>query len=179
MEALAIWGHQVEGVDSSLEMARLAFERRGVRIVVADGAKLPFSSGAFDTVVIASGVLDGMQSPAQSRILQAAQSVLVQNGNLVLSVMQPLNRQIETARALVTPLTDNKEHHSRIVDIWRAGKSREKWAELCRPWTFAEMRNARAIVTRSFVISAKWPQWWSVWRRVLACWRIVSQFHIQ
>ena len=94
------------GVDISLEMIKQAYEDSGVglkRLIVGDGLKLPFSSGAFDTVVC-RGALHHL--PSLDDTLDEICRVLSPEGILVLS--EPSNDSfiIRTARRIMYEKSD-------------------------------------------------------------------------
>lgn len=58
IEELQKRGLEVDGVDSEPLMVEFAEKRRGLKLIQADGANLPFSDGSYRTCIIATGVID-------------------------------------------------------------------------------------------------------------------------
>jgi len=58
VEALQKRGLKVDGVDSQPLMVDLAQKRRGLRLICADGANMPFADNSYSTCIVATGVID-------------------------------------------------------------------------------------------------------------------------
>jgi SAM-dependent methyltransferase len=67
--ALQAQGLQCDGVDLSAEMIRYARLRRGLALVHADARALPFGSGAYKTIIYATGVIDFMSDTEEIRAI--------------------------------------------------------------------------------------------------------------
>jgi hypothetical protein len=79
-------GFQVDGVDSSPEMVKLAEQRRGVKLVLTDGSTLPFADNSHETSIIATGVVDFLDDDNQIRsIIEETSRVSKKGGNLLIS----------------------------------------------------------------------------------------------
>lgn len=67
VEELRKQGHTVDGVDSEPQMIKLAAQRRGINLVLAQGNKMPFLDDSYRTSIIATGVIDFMDDKDQIR----------------------------------------------------------------------------------------------------------------
>lgn len=66
VEQLKKTAHKVDGVDLSPEMVKYAWTRRGLRLIEADGRKLPFADNTYATTIIATGVVDFLNDEGSS-----------------------------------------------------------------------------------------------------------------
>jgi SAM-dependent methyltransferase len=81
-------GHRVTGVDVSPTLARLAVESdRSARYMLADGAALPFRTGAFDLAVAYNSLMDVDDMPA---VCAEISRVLEPGRRLCLCVQHPV-----------------------------------------------------------------------------------------
>lgn len=64
VERLVSKGLRVEGVDLNPNMVAFARRRRGIELVEADAADLPFADGSYKTSIIATGVIDFLEDDA-------------------------------------------------------------------------------------------------------------------
>ncbi|WKJ91735.1 class I SAM-dependent methyltransferase [Methylomonas montana] len=86
VDALRKKGLHVDGVDSSSEMVRLAEQRRGIKLVHADGSSLPFADESYATTIISTGVVDFLNDEKQIlQIINEARRVTKKGGRLLVS----------------------------------------------------------------------------------------------
>jgi SAM-dependent methyltransferase len=85
VERLQKSGHKVDGIDQSPQMIKYALTRRGLKLIEADGRKLPFADRTYNTTIIATGVVDFLHDDGEvgliineaRRVTQDAGTVLV------------------------------------------------------------------------------------------------------
>jgi 2-polyprenyl-3-methyl-5-hydroxy-6-metoxy-1,4-benzoquinol methylase len=76
-------GFRSDGVDLSFEMIRYAEARRGLKFVQADARAMPFGEGIYETIIIASGVVDFMGDEEQiGAIMDEAKRIINPSGNI-------------------------------------------------------------------------------------------------
>lgn len=83
-------GHRVTGIDASISMLERFRSAPGSVAVGADMEHLPFGSGSFDTVLVATNTLFNLHTePAQARCLAECRRVLRLGGRLIIEAMIP------------------------------------------------------------------------------------------
>ena len=83
VEELRRQGLRCDGVDLSAEMMEYARLRRGLTLVRADATAMPFADGTYETVIIATGVIDFMADVQQiETILREANRIVSGTGNV-------------------------------------------------------------------------------------------------
>jgi SAM-dependent methyltransferase len=76
-------GLHCDGVDYSAEMLRYAKTRRGLNLIHADAATLPFAAASYQTVIYATGVIDMTnEDDAVRAILAEGRRVLNKSGTI-------------------------------------------------------------------------------------------------
>ena len=89
VEHLQKRGLQADGVDLSAEMVQYAKKRRGLALIEADARAMPFASGTYETVIIATGVVDFLDDEALiSAILSEARRVRSSSGTIIVALLQ-------------------------------------------------------------------------------------------
>jgi ubiquinone/menaquinone biosynthesis C-methylase UbiE len=74
-------GIQCDGVDYSAEMIRYARRRRGLSLIQADAKVMPLKTGAYQTIIYATGVVDFIGDEAEiKRILDEAARIVSSTG---------------------------------------------------------------------------------------------------
>jgi ABC-2 type transport system ATP-binding protein len=91
-------GHETSGLDLDPEMIRMARANRGLGLVQGDARALPFPDESFNTVIIASGVLDYLEDPDSIRAtLDEALRVLRLQGTILAGFYQldPVSEEVD------------------------------------------------------------------------------------
>jgi ABC-2 type transport system ATP-binding protein len=95
VEHLRKKGYRADGVDLEREMIIAAKKRRSLDFIRADALALPFRTGSYQTVVIASGVVDYIDDDDVAiRIIEEAKRLVAPFGNLITAFYQ-LNPIVE------------------------------------------------------------------------------------
>jgi hypothetical protein len=62
-------GFSVDGIDSDPQMISYAKKRRGLDLVLANAANLPFANNSYQTCIIATGVVDFIDNEGQIKLI--------------------------------------------------------------------------------------------------------------
>lgn len=83
MEELLKTGFQCDGVDYSVEMIRYARLRRGLSLIQADAKAMPLKTGAYQTIIYATGVIDFIGDETEiKQILDEAARIVSPGGSI-------------------------------------------------------------------------------------------------
>ncbi len=83
VEELRRQGLRCDGIDLSAEMMEYARSRRGLTLVRANATAMPFVDGTYETVIVATGVIDFMADLQQiETILREANRIVSETGNV-------------------------------------------------------------------------------------------------
>ncbi|MDE0257510.1 MAG: class I SAM-dependent methyltransferase, partial [Gammaproteobacteria bacterium] len=83
VEELRRQGLRCDGIDLSAEMMEYARLRRGLSLVRANATAMPFADGTYETVIVATGVIDFMADAQQiETILREANRIVSGTGNV-------------------------------------------------------------------------------------------------
>lgn len=125
VDALRKKGLQVDGVDSSSEMVRLAEQCRGVKLVHTDGSNLPFADESYATTIISTGVVDFLDDEIQIlKIINEARRVTKKGGCLLVSYYK-LHPAAERFFKRIGIITENHIMRlRRLFEVSRLGPSK-------------------------------------------------------
>lgn len=137
VERLRNRGVATEGVDLAKEMIVEAKSRRGIALILADAAKLPFADESFQTVVIATGVIDYLDDvEVIAKIVAEAKRVIVDGGELIMTFYKLEDRIVRIYRRLGVLTPDGRYRLQRIFEIMKAyEKSPRHPIALIANWT--------------------------------------------
>ena len=83
VEELRRQGLRCDGIDLSAEMMEYARLRRGLTLVRANATAMPFADGTYETVIVATGVIDFMADVQQiETVLREANRIVSGTGNV-------------------------------------------------------------------------------------------------
>ena len=86
VEHLQKMGLHTDGVDLSAQMIRYARDRRGLSLIEADARKMPFATESYETVIVATGVVDFMDDDTLiDSILSEARRVQRSSGKILVA----------------------------------------------------------------------------------------------
>lgn len=86
VEELQKLGLTVDGVDSEPLMVEYAEKRRGLRLLQANGAELPFADNSYKGSIVATGVIDFMEDTALMKsVLDEALRVTEESGEVLVA----------------------------------------------------------------------------------------------
>ncbi len=125
VEHLKNRGFVVDGIDLEKEMIHQAKKRRSLSLVRADAAALPFEDGTYQTVIIATGVVDYVfEKKVITQILREAFRVLRSRGALLVSFykLSPKTEKIYKKIGVITP--DGQYHLGRLFEILQKRKAK-------------------------------------------------------
>lgn len=110
----------VDGIDSEPLMVKFAEKRRGLKLIQADGADLPFSDSRYKTCIVATGVIDFLEDESKIKsILNEALRVIVDGGQ-VLVASYKFHPKVEKLMRTVGLITDQDLWcYRRTLDIMR------------------------------------------------------------
>ncbi len=138
VEQLLQKGFKVDGVDLSPQMIKCAKERRNIDLICADARKLPFADGSYQTVVVATGVVDFMDDEQQIKdIVTEARRVTVANGKTLLAFYR-FHPKAEKLMKYIGVITDN--------DSWRAKRTYEFMSMNSREFISALKRESNVSI---------------------------------
>jgi ABC-2 type transport system ATP-binding protein len=124
VEYLKKKGLVVDGIDLEKEMIVQARNRRSIALIQADAAALPLESGTYQTVIIATGVVDYIYETAViGTILREAFRVLRPHGALFVSFYQLRPKTEKIYRKIGVVTSDNSYHLGRLFEILQKRKS--------------------------------------------------------
>jgi len=87
VEELRRQGLRCDGIDLSARMMEYARLRRGLTLVRANAAAMPFVDGAYETVIVATGVIDFMADSQEIRtIMREAARIVSGTGNVFVAL---------------------------------------------------------------------------------------------
>lgn len=114
---LAEKGFKVTGIDNSKEMIDYAKKRHNIDIVYADAMELPFDDKSFNTVIVASGVVDFIDDDKIiKKILSESFRVLAIHKNLYISFYK-INKKLEKVYKKLGIIIDNYYYMKRILTL--------------------------------------------------------------
>lgn len=142
-------------LDHSPAMARAARRRRGLETVVAAAGLLPFTDGAFGSVLVASGVLDFSDAADAGRTLAEVARVLRPQGLCVLAAFAPSPALREAGGALGL-LEDGVQRLDRIAALWSRRADAGRVAGCLAAWTGLSPREALRMAVRHRGLLAAW-----------------------
>jgi len=100
----------VDGVDSESLMVEFAEKRRGLKLIQANGADMPFSDSSYKTCIVATGVIDFLENESKIRsILNEALRVTVDGGQVFVATYR-FHPKVEELMRYVGLITDQ--------DLW-------------------------------------------------------------
>ncbi len=141
VERLRGRGLSVEGVDLEKEMVASARKRRGLGLLLANAFNLPLKNEVYETVIIASGVVDYIEDDeATDRIIEEALRVLSPGGMLIIAFykLSPLMEKISTR---IGVLVDEKKYFiGRMFEVFeQVEKNPGGCVKLITGWTGARL----------------------------------------
>ncbi len=145
MEELLSQGHVVAGIDSSTRMIERARERRQLDISYANAESLPFSSGAFRSVVFTTGTLYPKSPLRNSRCISESRRVTCDGGGTIIA-FQSLSENLFRVANSLGYVQGSQQHHDRVVELWDAKGDLQRCAELVSQWTMKSYEDAWAVV---------------------------------
>ncbi|MDJ0761921.1 MAG: ATP-binding cassette domain-containing protein [Myxococcota bacterium] len=124
VEYLQEQGFLTYGVDPEKQMVLQAKKRRDLRLIRADAFFLPFRTDAYNTVIIAPGIIDYMsdETLAAATIAEASR-VLHASGHLIVTLYQLSTRVEEIYRNIGVLTNDRRFQMKRIFDLFNKGMS--------------------------------------------------------
>lgn len=120
VEKLQQNGFHVDGVDSESLMIEFAEKRRGIKLIEADGANLPFDDDTYNTCIVATGVIDFLEDESKIKsILDEALRVTSDDGNVFVASCR-FHPKVEKLMRYIGLLTDQDIWcYRRTLDIMR------------------------------------------------------------
>lgn len=110
IEVLQQEGFHADGVDSEPLMIEFAEKRRGIKLIEADGANLPFGDGTYNTCIVATGVIDLLEDECKIKSILEEALRVTSNGGNVLAASYRFHPKVETLMRYIGLLTDQ--------DVW-------------------------------------------------------------
>lgn len=120
VEKLRDKGLHVDGIDAEPEMVAYAKKRRNLDIILANGKEMPIDDNAYQTSIIATGVIDFLDDEEQIRsILNEAMRVTDDNGKLFIAFYR-WNTRGEGIMRYVGLITDeNRWRFRQFYEVFR------------------------------------------------------------
>jgi SAM-dependent methyltransferase len=145
VEALRRLGHSVCGVDFSIKMIRRGRERRGIEAIQAKAEALPFARGLFQTVVVATGVLDPDEPAAVNSCLAECQRVSTVNGYLLIAfpTFDGVGGRVGIELGYIH---NGRQSTDRLLTLWEHGQSVQSCERVVQHWRNCSSDEARRIV---------------------------------
>lgn len=111
-------GLSVTGIDINKKMIEYAKSRRNVEIILADAANLPFDDKSFNTVILASGVLDYIEdNDTIQKIFSEAKRVNMLGGNIFAAFYKISDRIERIYKTLGVIDSENNYRMKRIFEM--------------------------------------------------------------
>ncbi len=124
VEALRRRNIATDGLDLDREMVGEALSRRGQNLLLGDARFIPIRSGAYNTVLIATGVVDYIEDEGLALdILRECRRVLSPDGNLLVSFYQIVPAVERAYRRIGVVTEDNVFRLARIFELFKTMKS--------------------------------------------------------
>ncbi len=121
VEELRRQGLRCDGIDLSARMMEYARVRRGLTLVRANATAMPFVDGAYETVIIATGVIDFMADSEQTgTVMREANRVVSRTGNVFVAFYRFSAAQ-KRFLASLGPLHDDTLHVRSALALHRLG----------------------------------------------------------
>lgn len=120
------------GIDWSHQMNALASDRRAAPAVTAHAAFLPIASHTFESVIIATGVLDGDNEPLGAIMAEAAR-VLSTSGTLMVGVSALPEAEQRLGQSLGL-LVNGHFLRKRLLDLWNLKRQGQPLAPTITAW---------------------------------------------
>lgn len=163
-------GLEADGVDLSPAMIAMARQRRGLELYQADARALPFPDGRYQTVIIASGVIDYADDAELVRdILQESQRILRAGGKLLTGFYRFVPAMEQLYRGLGM-LEQDRFRMDRVLEMneilmWEPQRSPEKMAEWTgRSWLGCVRFLAGNIMSRPRLVRGEYLRLQAIYR---------------
>lgn len=119
VEELVKKGHRVDGLERSAEMVEYAQKRRGLKLVQADAASMPFDDNSYSTSIIATGVVDLMDDEhLVKQIVDETRRVTADTGQ-VLVAFYGIDPAMEEFLKTLGLIADGRLHQRRLFQLGR------------------------------------------------------------
>jgi SAM-dependent methyltransferase len=130
-------GFRADGIDTERQMVLFANRRRSLAILQADARDMPIKSATYNTVIIATGVVDYIADDhLVQEIIAECQRVLAPAGNLLISFYQLLPKIERIYRNIGVLTSDNWYRIKRIFELFKTLKIGPlACIKLIRKWT--------------------------------------------
>ncbi len=135
VEHLQRKGYRVDGIDLESQMAAWALMRKGISLLQANAAALPLASESYQTVIIATGVIDYLVERHEiASIVTEARRVLQTSGMLIVGFYQ-LESTLERIYEKLGILTEDDYYLGRLFRLYReAERNPMRCAPLIAKW---------------------------------------------
>jgi len=119
-------GFTVDGVDSEPRMIEFAEKRRGLKLIHADGAELPFADNSYNTSIVATGVIDFLDDEDLIRAIALEALRVTDDAGTVLVAFYRLHPKVEQLMRYMGTMTE--------TDLWCYRRTLDMLRR--RPWDF-------------------------------------------
>ena len=109
VEPLRNKGYNVDGVDISPKMVEYAEKLRGIKLTLADGAHMPFDDNAYNTSIIATGVLDFLDDDKKALEIIKETKRVTRDSGVILAAFYRYHPRIEEFMRYVGLISKNDE----------------------------------------------------------------------
>lgn len=119
VEKLKNQGLKVDGIDFSATMIKYAKQRRNIDLIKADARSMPFADNAYQSAIIATGVLDFMDD--QKTVVQIIHEIkrVTSNKDHIFIAFARMDPQIEKTMRCLGLITEDRIHLKRFAELTR------------------------------------------------------------
>jgi ubiquinone/menaquinone biosynthesis C-methylase UbiE len=119
-------GFQADGVDSEPRMIEFAEKRRGIKLIQADGANLPFADNHYNTCIVATGVIDFLDDKNQIKAVAMEALRVTDDAGKVLVAFYRVHPKVEALMRYIGTMTEaNRWLYRRMINMLKL-----------KPWDF-------------------------------------------
>lgn len=117
VEQLIKMGFKADGIDLSPEMIRYAKQRRDLDLIQADARNMPFEDNAYQSTIIATGVIDFMDDEDQIALIINEVKRVTNNPGEVLIAFYRLHPRVEELMQYIGTISDDRWRLKRTYEL--------------------------------------------------------------
>ncbi|MCP4608540.1 MAG: class I SAM-dependent methyltransferase [Planctomycetes bacterium] len=119
VEELQKSGIKVDGIDAEPQMVAFAKKRRNLEIILANGNKMPFADNAYQTSIIATGVVDFIDDEEQIQSIINETLRITDDAGKVFIAFYKIGSSEQLSRLIGLITDDGRLHFKRLYQFMR------------------------------------------------------------